>query len=260
MYRGSRKHVLDWTGIREFAGEFAAMLSPIKVRLTEQSKWKPRGEAVPTEARLERFGPDVLPNRAVWRELREWWLAESRGANTPNWDIALNCEIEERPGFVLVEAKANVPELGSSGKPLHVNASQRSRANHVRIGMAIEEARVGLHALGFPLEISRDTHYQLSNRIAFTWKLASLGIPTVLIYLGFTGDTGIADAGEPFRDDSHWREVLGAYMSNVNCASLFERRIDVGAAPAWMSIRSRSVLSASSPAYGRIGPSSDNSL
>ena len=39
--------------------------------------------------------------------------------------------------------------------------------------------------------------------LAFTWKLTSLGIPTVVVYLGFLGDSGIANAGEPFSDEAH---------------------------------------------------------
>ena len=34
--------------------------------------------------------------------------------------------------------------------------------------------------------ISHESHYQLANRLAFACKITSLGIPTVLVYLGFT--------------------------------------------------------------------------
>jgi len=53
------------------------------------------------------------------------------------------------------------------------------------------------------VRLDRDSHHQLANRLAFTWKLATLGIPVVLLY--FTGrDEGIADAGEPILDDAYW--------------------------------------------------------
>ncbi len=48
--------------------------------------------------------------------LRKWWLVHERGANTPNWDIAAGCEIEGKTGVILVEAKANVPELKRTRK------------------------------------------------------------------------------------------------------------------------------------------------
>lgn len=67
----------------------------------------------------------------------------------------------------------------------------------------IAEACAGLQLLGPAVRISRDSHYQLSNRVAFAWKLATLGLPTVLVYLGFWGDDGIADVGEPFWDAEH---------------------------------------------------------
>jgi hypothetical protein len=36
-------------------------------------------------------------------------------------------------------------------------------------------------------------HYRFANRLAFAWKTASEGMPTILLYLGFTGDDGISD-------------------------------------------------------------------
>jgi hypothetical protein len=155
----------------------------------------PRGYSHPEEARLDTFGLAVLPDSRAWSALRPWWLAHEGGANTPNWDIAMSCEIEGRPGLVLVEAKANVPELGTAGKPLDAAASPASHDNHDRIGQAIAEANSGLRGIAPSISLSRNSHYQLCNRLAFSWKLASLGIPTVLVYLGFCGDHGIADAG-----------------------------------------------------------------
>lgn len=63
------------------------------------------------------------------------------------------------------------------------------------------------------MTISRDSHYQFANRLGFAWKLASIGVPTVLVYLGFTGDDGIIDRGEPLRDADHWR--------TAECANYF---------------------------------------
>lgn len=100
----------------------------------------PRGYAAPDEARLETFGPQILPNPEVWERLRKWWLAHEQGANTPNWDIAMACEIDDMPGVILVEAKANVPELSPAGKPLRADASRASAENHQRITAAIDEA------------------------------------------------------------------------------------------------------------------------
>jgi hypothetical protein len=200
--------VLDWTDRPEFAVDLLQLVLPVECRISARSHWMPRGHNCPDEARLETFGPRALGNLDVWRTLCSWWLAHEAGANTPNWDIAVASEVEGVPGLVLVEAKANVPELTVAGKSLDPAASAASAANHERIGLAINEACAALREVSPSTAMSRDTHYQLSNRLAFAWKLASLGVPTVLVYLGFWGDTGIADAGTPFESAAHWQRCL----------------------------------------------------
>lgn len=241
VYRGSRKHVLDWTGRESFRDEFRDLLGDVPADLSA-AVFMPRGSRQPDEARLEAFGPKWLPDHPAWVSIRQWWLVHERGANTPNWDIAVGCEIENRPGLVLVEAKANWPELGRSGKSTPSKSSPRSIANHQRIGGAIDEAKRAwsLHSEG--VSISRDSHYQLSNRLAFTWKLATLGIPTILVYLGFTGDEGISDAGQPFRDGADWQSAFDEYIQRQLPKGLFEKRFDFGKAPAWVLVRDRPVL------------------
>jgi len=247
MERGSRKHVLDWTGRADFLTDLQSLLSPVPVTIPPDAAFMPRGYAEPEEARLERFGPQLWPDSPAWESLQDWWLIHRRGANTPNWDIATSCDIEGRPGLVLVEAKANWPELGLAGKRIADEASPNSVANHERIGAAIDEARAAWQRIDPAVAISRDTHYQLSNRLAFTWKLATLGIPVVLVYLGFTGDEGIRDAGAPFANDADWRKAFAEYAADVVPAGLLERRLEFDATPVWLAVRSREVLEASRP-------------
>lgn len=247
MERGSRKHVLDWTEQPDFLAELESLLSPIPVSISPGSYCMPRGYGNPQEARLESFLSQALPDMQLSAQLQEWWLVHTRGANTPNWDIAVACEVEGRRGLVLVEAKANWPELGRSGKKLPEGASPHSVENHLRIGTAIEESLAAWQQIDSGVAVSRDTHYQLSNRLAFSWKLASLGIPVVLIYLGFMGDDGIRDAGEPFRDDANWRAAFSEYAASVVPIELFEMRHDFGSAPVWLGVRSARVLEISPP-------------
>jgi hypothetical protein len=207
----------------------------------------PKGASAPQEARLEQFGPKWLPGHPAWASLRSWWLAHERGANTPNWDIAVGCTIEQRPGLVLVEAKANCRELGRQAKGTPDPRSTRSKENHDRIGSAIDEACLGWQQHFPRVSISRDSHYQLANRLAFTWKLATQGIPTVLVYLGFTKDEGISDAGLPFRDGAHWQEVFAQYTQGHVPNELLEQRLNFWEAPAWVLVRSRPVLEQSPP-------------
>jgi hypothetical protein len=201
------------------------------------------------EAQLETFGPACLPKHPAWAQLTKWWLKHEGGANTPNWDIALSCELEGKSGLILVEAKAHKNELSKQGKKPDADASANSLANHAQITAAIDEACKGLGLLEKQATISCDSHYQLANRLAFTWKLATLGIPTVLIYLGFIGDTGMKD---PFLTRTDWEDAFDDYAKPSACRSLFERRLDCGAAPAWLLVRARGILGVSPPAHTEI--------
>ena len=137
-----------------------------------------------------------------------------------------------------------MPELSTDGKPLREDASKASRENHERIGLAIDEACAALQQIS-ATAISRDSHYQLSNRVAFAWKLASLGVPTVLVYLGFWGDEGIADAGAPFKSEAHWEEEFAKYAHSIFPKEFFKQRIDCGPAPTWFLVRSRQIIEVS---------------
>lgn len=243
--RGSREHVLGWTGRSTFPTELLAMAAPVPCTPSLSPVWMPRGSGAPREARLETFGEAAIPGHPAWKQLRRWWLRHERGANTPNWDIALRCDIEGVPGLILVEAKANEPELSDAGKWVWSPKSKRtapspaSLENHAQIENAIEEARLALAAQFPDTRIGASHSYQLSNRIAFAWKLATLGVPTVLMYLGFTGDNAIANVGRPFASATHWDNHFDAHLRKVAPSLPCEKRIDTEASPFWLMSRSR---------------------
>ena len=198
----------------------------------------PLGPEHPQEGRLNTFtAPVLVPHRTA---LKQWWLGQG-GGNTPNWDIAVACKVNGEDGLVLVEAKANVQELKAAGKWQDAKASAESRRNHDQIGRAIALAAKGLsdHCPG--IELSHKAHYQLSNRIAFAWKLASLGVPTVLVYLGFLGDQGICDAGEPLVNDEQWQKLVGDHLEAIHAEKLLNGPVAVGASKFWLTVRSREV-------------------
>jgi hypothetical protein len=241
MCRGSRKHVLDWTEQLGFPQELKALFPLIDVEMSIGAMWMPRGFGAPEEARFEHFGPVWMPS-TIWGNLKDWWLIHKKGANTPNWDIAVGCTIENRPGLVLVEAKANWQEMKIDGKALRSDASQNSIENHEQIGRAIDEAQFGWQRVDPRFAITRDSRYQLANRLAFTWKLGMFGLPVILLYLGFTGDEGIRDVGAPFIDDQDWQQALSEYAGDTVPLDLLDRRIDLGPAPVWLVSRSRPVI------------------
>ena len=156
-----------------------------------------------------------------------WWLAFPRPANTPNWDIASTCSVSGERGLLLVEAKAHDEELirETFGKARPKARSRRSAANHKRIGEAIQSARDALEAAtSLPWHISRDTHYQMSNRFAWAWKVSTLGLPVVLIYLGFLRATEMSDKGRPFADHAEWVRIVQAHSSPLFPAEVWEQR------------------------------------
>ena len=195
-------------------------------------------------------GSFVSPN--FREELGNWWLKHRTGrANTPNWDLVVSCQIAGQPGLILVEAKANKNEMHTSGKPIKGNASENSKANHEQIAKAIINARQGFKGSGWPLELSRDCCYQLSNRLAFTWKLATLGIPVVLIYLGFLEDEGISDAGRPFTSHQDWLDYFAECSRDVLIDGFCEEEVLLGGIPVWLLLRSRRAIESSPPGPAR---------
>ena len=48
----------------------------------------------------------------------------------------------------------------------------------------------------------------MSNRFAWAWKLTDLGIPIVLVYLGFLGATEMKDNGQPLADAGAWESIV----------------------------------------------------
>jgi len=236
--RGSRKHMLDWIDDVAFPEALAQLVAPaVTLEFSRESPHMPIGHADPREARLENWRPATVGSPATWTELDAWWLAASRGASTPNWDFAASALLDGAQGLVLVEAKANVPELSAGGVKTPPSPTAGSVANDARIRSALAEASAALARYAPSAALSADHGYQLSNRVAFAWKLASMGIPTLLLYLGFTGDDDISDVGEPLHDDDHWKALVGAYADSLGIAPLLERRLAF-AAPMWTMVRS----------------------
>jgi len=122
---------------------------------------------------------------AFKKEIEGWWFEHPSNANTPNWDLACIAEIDGSCGLVLVEAKAHKGEL-SRVKKTKSTGSDKSKENRTKIEKAIKEASKKLHKLSkLEFNLDLDSPYQLSNRFAWSWKLANLNIPIVLMYLGF---------------------------------------------------------------------------
>jgi hypothetical protein len=179
----------------------------------------PGGFSAPAEAKLDEAARLLSSGH---RDLvTDWWLAVRTRANTPNWDIAATATIDGRQGLVLVEAKAHAAELKRAGHDV-ANAE-----NLGRIRGAIQEANRALSSSDPEWCLSCDSHYQLATRFAWSWKLASLGIPVVLVYLGFLNAVEMIDQGKPFGTSHEWEAAVRAHAVGVVPDGAWEKPIEV---------------------------------
>jgi len=189
---GSRLRCLMFTsGSRDqVAARLTELIRPLATVDARIHKWMPRGFLSKWEAQLGRT--DVFLTDSQREQLLGWWLVKRRGAQTPNWDIVSECQTSEgRPGLLLVEAKAHERELGAddtckSGDP----------DNRKNIGEKLSKASEELEKLLPGWNLGSRPHYQLSNRFAWSWQLAKMGVPVILVYLGFLNANEMSKAGQ----------------------------------------------------------------
>ncbi len=122
-----------------------------------------------------------LIDESIRKELIKWWLGIDceTDKQTPNWDFVCTAKIDGKDGLILIEAKAHRGELYKKDP---CKAKQVSRKE---ISRAVDEASRELNKLHSGFRFDIDHSYQISNRFSWCWKLASEGIPVILIYLGF---------------------------------------------------------------------------
>lgn len=205
-----------------------------------EDAWMPEGFEEPVEPQLHR--PSLLIPEDVRSHLGEWWLPSDRQkARTPNFDIASTCTVDGVRGLLLVEAKAHEGELQNeeAGRSIGNDPSGERAVSHETIGRAIEEARIALSdATSVPWSISRDTHYQMCNRFAWSWKLTDLGVPIVLVYLGFLGAGEMADQSTPLPDHALWEALVMQHSAPLFPNQIWNHRWLVRGVPLIPLIRS----------------------
>jgi hypothetical protein len=99
--------MLEWIDQPRFREELNELLKPAPIVVTAKHTHLPLGTKEPQEARLDNWGHTTAPHATAWDDLRRWWLRHPRGANTPNWDFASSCTIDNAEGLLLIEGKAN---------------------------------------------------------------------------------------------------------------------------------------------------------
>ena len=128
--------------------------------------------------------------------------------------------IGERKGIILVEAKAHRAEPSDSGK------TPGNKENECSIREAMREANAGLGGEQAGWSLTADSHYQLCNRFAWSRKIASLGVPVILVYLGFQNAAEMTDRGQPFHPATEWSDVIRSHAEGIVPNDAWDRPID----------------------------------
>jgi hypothetical protein len=225
--RGSkpRCHWLTHGTNDEVASRLTALAAPF-CKVNASDNWMPVGFQNTVEAELDK-APRLL-NADTRAQLGKWWLAPaSVGAMTPNFDVASTCTIDGKNGLLLIEAKAHERELmdESGGRIIKASHSDDRKQSHEKIGKAISDACKGLAAAtNLPWSISRDSHYQISNRLAWAWKLTEFGIPVVLVYLGFLNANEMTDRGAVLPNSDAWEQLVKSHAESLFPAEVWGRK------------------------------------
>lgn len=213
-FKGSAEHILNLIDSPKFLASINNILTPFNAVLMDKKTIQPKGRIDYSEYSLQRYInfhklTNTFPNLASFN-FNSWW--NPSGGKAPTWDMISLCKLNGKDALLLVEAKAHVRELDTKGKRVLANQSIGSKQNLINIENRIKEACEDLNSTNNGFNISIKTHYQLSNRLAFSWKLNQLNIPVVLLYIGFTGDTYFKDC---FTDNSHWEQQFKIYLQDV---------------------------------------------
>jgi len=101
--------------------------------------------------------------------------------------------------------------------------NDRSVANEFSIRLRLAEASIGLNRLKLgEFQLSADHDYQLSNRLAYLHKLASDGVPTILLYLGWTSSPDWTT--DPFTNDSAWKASVKEHFERIAPWTFVEKK------------------------------------
>lgn len=241
--RGSkpRCHLLTHGSLDTVAARLTAIVAPF-ASVATNDRWMPQGFQNTDEATLPEA--DRLLPAELRRELKQWWLAvDSNTTRTPNWDVAATCSIGGKSGLLLIEAKAHADELikeETGRRNIETPVSANARRNLLRIEWAIRDASAALtEDTGLTWALSRDWNYQMSNRFAWAWKLADLGTPVVLVYLGFLKANDMSKRREvPFADAGAWETLVRSHSAPLFPGEVWNRSWVVNGVPLIPLIRS----------------------
>jgi hypothetical protein len=222
-HNGSRRDVLLLLDSVNYVGALNSALAGTATVISAGDVHRPIGAANDREYELPEFSREYLNGRFDYRQIAEpaWWIVKwNARVRTPSFDLISTATICGMPGVLLVEAKAHHGELETCGKSFKNDSKLE---NHQKIGASIELANGALSLIAPGFKLGRDAFYQISNRIAWGWRLASLGVPVTILYLGFVQDPYWPK--DHFESNEDWMQAAHRYLGNVVPVDVLDRRL-----------------------------------
>lgn len=234
-----RCHLLTHGTPEQVAERLTSLIAPFGL-VSAKDNWMPLGFKNVTEAQLHKT-PDLFDDDKLCQTLESWWLAvTNHNPTTPNWDIASSCTIDGKRGLLLVETKAHQKELKQNDR-----CGAKNKFNYDRIGEAIGEAKNGLNKIQDGWNLSHKSHYQLCNRFAWSWKLATLGIPVALVYLGFLNANEMENPKDKkdwiFKDAQSWKSAVHKYAKGFVPVNVWGGKLMINDVPIYPIIHSKEI-------------------
>ncbi len=212
-HNGSRRDVLLLLDSPRYAEVLNSALTGTGTVISAGDVHRPIGAIDDREYELPEFSREYLNGRFEYQQIAEpaWWIVKRNArTRTPNFDLISTATVCGIPGVLLVEAKAHHGELETCGKAFR---SSSNLANHQKIGESIAIANRALNAFTSGFKLSRDVFYQVSNRMAWGWRLASLGVPVIVLYLGFVQDAYWP--ADQFKSSEDWMQAARDYLGKL---------------------------------------------
>ena len=250
---GSYRHMLDLVSSPGFEPILNCLLANTGARIAKPDHRCPRGRGNPaewSEKELEEYltaTPLPFGVTIAW----DWWFPYRTGRNqSPNWDLICPMEVEGNSGLLIVEGKARTGELNPNDAKRPPTGTAESLANDLSIRLRVSETNLALGDLGIGrFRLSTADHYQLANRLTYLNKLATLGLPTILLYLGWL-DSPDWPLNQRITDGSHWQRLMTAYMNDLVPSGFVEAPHRPNGVPMRMIVRSLPASEVSVPLAG----------
>ena len=210
--------------------------------------WAPKGFREPAEIRLDET-QGFLKSAGQRTLLKNWWIAPGlMKVRTPPWDLVSTCRLGGAPGLMLVEAKAHLSEMNSD--PCTANEKRNIGTMRQALDEATEKwndlLRAASEAQGWKprhwIKLVPSCHFELACRLAFALKVAEMGIPVALVYLGFLRAEELEEQNcILFRNAEEWRLWLAEKTKQTVPEEIWDSTFDVNGTPLSVLVRAASV-------------------